>query len=80
MAEALGRKATAKEEAAKWLLRTFELKLVCVTEGMNGSFWWRRIARTNIRAFLRKWRIPWELVTRSRLRWCITVCGARAWK
>lgn len=38
VAEALGRKANAKEEAAKWLLRNCDLKLVCVTEGMNGSY------------------------------------------
>jgi fructokinase len=38
VAEVLGRKPNAKEEPAKWLLRTFDLKLVCVTEGMSGSF------------------------------------------
>ncbi len=38
VAEVLGRKVNSKEEPAKWLLRNFELKLVCVTEGMNGSF------------------------------------------
>jgi fructokinase len=38
VAEALGRKANSKEEPAKWLLRNFDLKLVCVTEGLNGSF------------------------------------------
>jgi len=37
VAETLGRKASAKEDPAKWLLRNFELQLVCVTEGMNGS-------------------------------------------
>jgi fructokinase len=38
VAEAVGRKANSKEEPAKWLLRNFDLKVVCVTEGMNGSF------------------------------------------
>ncbi|MDP9339360.1 MAG: PfkB family carbohydrate kinase [Acidobacteriota bacterium] len=38
VAEVLGRKANAKDAPAKWLLRKFDLKLVCVTEGMNGSF------------------------------------------
>jgi fructokinase len=38
VAEMLGRQENAKEDPAKWLLRNFDLKLVCVTEGMNGSF------------------------------------------
>jgi fructokinase len=38
VAEVLGRKANAKEEPAQWLLHKFDLKLVCVTQGMNGSF------------------------------------------
>jgi fructokinase len=36
--EILGRKENAKEEPAKWLVRNFDLELLCVTEGMNGSF------------------------------------------
>lgn len=34
----LGYKVNEKEGPAQWLLRTCNLKLVCVTEGMNGSF------------------------------------------
>jgi fructokinase len=38
VAELLGYKPNAKEAPAKWLLRTCNLKLVCVTEGVHGSF------------------------------------------
>jgi fructokinase len=38
VAELLGFKTTAKETSAGWLRSACGLKLVCVTEGMNGSF------------------------------------------
>jgi fructokinase len=38
VAQLLGYKSDAKEPPANWLLRTCDLKLVCVTEGLNGSF------------------------------------------
>jgi fructokinase len=38
VAQLLGYKPNSKETPAKWLLKHCELKLVCVTEGMNGSF------------------------------------------
>jgi fructokinase len=38
VAQLLGYKPSAKETPGSWLLRTCNLKLICVTEGMNGSF------------------------------------------
>ena len=38
VAQLLGYTPGAKEPPAAWLLRTYGLKLVCVTEGHNGSF------------------------------------------
>src|ERR1700730_10864335 len=37
VSQLLGYKSNTKEAAASWLLRTCGLKLVCVTEGPNGS-------------------------------------------
>jgi fructokinase len=38
VAELLGYQANAKELPASWLLHTCHLKLVCVTEGLHGSY------------------------------------------
>lgn len=38
VAQLMGYAADAKESPAAWLLRTCGLKLICVTEGLNGSF------------------------------------------